>query len=64
MSQAANDRPESLVADVISYAVGVVIGRWDACFTTGERVAPGLLDPFDRLPVCSPGMLQGKDIDR
>jgi hypothetical protein len=61
MSQAANNRPDSLVADVISYAVGSVLGRWDARFATGERPTPELPDPFDPLPVCSPGMLQGDD---
>jgi hypothetical protein len=51
----------SLVADLISYAVGCAFGRWDVRFATGERPAPVLGDPFDPLPVCSPGMLQGPD---
>jgi hypothetical protein len=44
-----------------SYAVGCVFGRWDVRYATGERPAPPLPDPFDPLPVCSPGMLQGED---
>lgn len=44
-----------------SYAVGGVFGRWDIRFATGERPAPPLPDPFDPLPVCSPGMLQRED---
>jgi hypothetical protein len=45
----------------ISYAVGVVFGRWDIRYATGERSAPELPDPFAPLPVCPPGMLQGDD---
>ncbi len=59
MSQAANNRPDSLVAELISYAVGCVVCRWDIRFATGKRATPELPDPFDPLPVCSPGMLQG-----
>ncbi len=50
-----------LAADLVSYCVGVVVGRWDLRFATGEREAPGPGDPFDPLPVCPPGMLQGED---
>ena len=32
-----------------------------SAFATGERRPPALPDPFDPLPVCSPGMLQGDD---
>ncbi|MCS7166355.1 MAG: BREX-1 system adenine-specific DNA-methyltransferase PglX [Gemmatales bacterium] len=47
--------------EVISYAVGCVFGRWDVRYATGEKAAPPLPDPFDPLPVCPPGMLQGED---
>jgi hypothetical protein len=50
-----------LAAALLSYVTGCVVGRWDLRFGTGERVTPELLDPFDPLPVCSPGMLQGDD---
>lgn len=45
----------------VSYSVGVAFGRWDIRFATGERQPPDLLDAFAPLPVCPPGMLQGKD---
>src|SRR5438128_2426131 len=61
MSQAADARPQALVADLISYAVGCALGRWDVRYATGDRRPPELPDPFDPLPVCSPGMLQGPD---
>lgn len=48
-------------ADVISYMLGCVFGRWDVRLATGEREAPPLLDPFAPLPACSPGMLTGED---
>ena len=44
-----------------SYAIGGTVGRWDLRFATGQHVQPELPDPFARLPVCSPGMLQGPD---
>ncbi len=50
-----------LVAELISSAAGCVFGRWDVRFATSEKPAPTLPDPFDPLPVCSPGMLQGSD---
>jgi hypothetical protein len=50
-----------LVADLLSYAVGCVFGRWDVRFATGERQPPELPDPFAPLPVCSPGMLTGNN---
>jgi hypothetical protein len=48
----------SLVGSVVSYWLGCPFGRWDICYATGERQPPDLLDPFDPLPVCPPGMLQ------
>jgi hypothetical protein len=50
-----------LVADLISYAVGCALGRWDVRVGTGERPVPELPGPFDPLPVSSPGMLTGAD---
>jgi hypothetical protein len=49
------------VADLLSYAIGCIVGRWDVRFATGELPAPELPDPFAPLPVCSPGMLTGSD---
>jgi hypothetical protein len=45
----------------VSYVFGIAVGRWDVRYATGERPTPKLPDPFDPLPVCSPGMLQGDD---
>jgi hypothetical protein len=50
-----------VVQEMVSYSLGVVVGRWDIRFATGEKPPPELPDPFDPLPVCSPGMLQGDD---
>jgi hypothetical protein len=46
---------------ILSYALGVVYGRWDIRCATGARSLPELPDPFAPLPVSSPGMLQGAD---
>lgn len=42
---------------LLSWAVGVVFGRFDWRLATGERAAPPEPDPFDPLPAKSPGML-------
>jgi len=52
---------EEHVEQMLSYAVGSVVGRWDIRYATGDREPPELPDPFDPLPVCPPGMLQGPD---
>lgn len=51
----------TLVADLLSYAVGCVFGRWDARIALEPSLAPKLADPFAPLPVCSPGRLVGPD---
>lgn len=48
-------------ARILSYLVGVIFGRWDIRYSTGERSAPELPDSFATLPICPPGMLQGDD---
>jgi hypothetical protein len=53
--------PDCLVTDILSYAIGCVVGRWDLRYAIGERLPPPLPDPFDPLPVCPPGMLKGDD---
>ncbi|MBS1828810.1 MAG: BREX-1 system adenine-specific DNA-methyltransferase PglX [Acidobacteria bacterium] len=52
----------SITCDVLSFAVGAAMGRWNIC----HRAAPfdGLSheeDLFAPYPVCSPAMLQGPD---
>lgn len=50
-----------LAADLLSYTVGCVFGRWDARIALDPSLAPKLADPFAPLPVCSPGLLVGPD---
>jgi hypothetical protein len=49
-----------LAAELLSWAVGVAFGRFDVRLATGERQLPDEPEPFDPLPVCSPGMLVGE----
>jgi hypothetical protein len=51
----------ALAAELVSWAVGVGFGRFDVRLATGDRAVPGEPEPFDPLPVCSPGMLTGED---
>ena len=53
--------PEGLAAGLVSWAVGVAVGRFDVRLATGVRECPEDPDPFDPLPVCSPAMLTGDD---
>jgi hypothetical protein len=41
----------------LSWAVGIVFGRFDLRLATGKRQPPPEPDPFDPLPAKSPGML-------
>jgi hypothetical protein len=50
-----------MVASLLSWALGVAFGRFDVRLATGERAAPPEPEPFDPLPVCSPGMLTEDD---
>jgi hypothetical protein len=52
--------PLSLNQEMIAYALGVAIGRFDVRLATGERPHPPEPEPFDPLPICSPGMLVGE----
>jgi hypothetical protein len=47
--------------NIISYSLGVVFGRWDIRFGTGEKPAPELPDAFAALPECPPGMLRNEE---
>ncbi len=46
-----------LVESLLSWCLGVAFGRFDARLATGERKPPAEPEPFDPLPVRSPGML-------
>jgi hypothetical protein len=50
-----------IVASLLSWAVGIAFGRLDIRLATGARSLPPEPDPFDPLPVCSPGMLTDDD---
>lgn len=47
-----------LISELIDYSVGCCFGRFDIRCATGEKPEHPEPDPFDPLPVCSPGMLQ------
>jgi hypothetical protein len=49
----------NIVKDMISWFVGNLFGRWEIRFTTGESKPQKLPEPFDPLPICPPGILQG-----
>ena len=49
------------MSELIDYAVGCCFGRWDIRCATGEKSEPPEPDPFEALPVCSPGMLQNEE---
>ena len=51
----------TLTAELLAWAVGVAFGRFDLRLATSERAVPAEPEPFDPLPVCSPGMLTGED---
>ena len=51
----------TIVAEFLCWCVGILFSRWDIRFALDKSLAPKLPDPFDPLPVCPPGMLQGPD---
>jgi hypothetical protein len=54
--------PVGLAADLVSWAVGVAVGRFDVRLAAGERESHSEPGPFDALPACSPAMLAGGDV--
>lgn len=55
--QPTNINTPELVADLLMWCVGLVFGRWDVRFALNQSLLPELQDPFNPLPVCSPGTL-------
>ncbi len=49
---------DQYVCNTVSELLGLVLGRWDIRYATGEKLVPELPDPFAPLPACPPGMLQ------
>lgn len=52
---------DALIADLISWAVGVAVGRFNVLFATGAQVVPSEPEPFDELPANSPAILIAGD---
>lgn len=51
--------PHVLTSDLLMWCVGIAFGRWDVRYALHPETLPALPEPFDPLPVCSPGMLKG-----
>lgn len=49
--------PVDMSIGLLSWAIGVAFARFDWRLSNGERQAPSEPDPFDPLPLKSPGML-------
>jgi hypothetical protein len=60
-TESSCDNLPTLIADLVSWAVGVALGRFDVRFAIGARSIPAEPEPFDPLPVCSPGILADGD---
>jgi len=60
-SSSANSVVVSNASEWVSYFVGVIFGRWDIRYATGQRTATRPCDPFALLPVCPAGMLQNDE---
>jgi hypothetical protein len=48
-----------LTSELLAYILSIAFGRFDVRLATGERFQPSEPNPFDPLPICSPGMLVG-----
>ncbi|MCZ7622671.1 MAG: BREX-1 system adenine-specific DNA-methyltransferase PglX [Candidatus Kuenenia sp.] len=49
------------VQNLLMWCIGAVFGRWDVRMALDKSLIPKLANPFDPLPVCSPGMLLSPD---
>ena len=59
--EAAEVDAKPMVASLLSWCLGVAFGRFDVRLASVDRPAPPEPEPFDPLPICSPGMLTGED---
>jgi len=57
----ATEDPNTLAAQLVSWAAGVAFSRFDVRLAMGGRSWPTEPHPFDPLPVCAPGVLAGDD---
>ena len=51
----------NLTQNILQWFVGAILGRWDVRMALDLSIIQKLADPFDPLPICSPGMLTGPD---
>jgi hypothetical protein len=61
--QVEGAEPVALTEAFLEWVLGVALGRFDVRLATCDRTPPPDPNPFDALPVCSPGMLQGKSAE-
>jgi len=57
LEETTSAEPSGLVADLLSYCLGVIFGRWDARIGKDPSLGATLGGTFDQLPVCTPSML-------
>lgn len=55
------EEPRRSAEDLVSYLLGCALGRWDVRIGRDPSLAPPAPDPFEPVPLCSPGMLVGPD---
>ncbi len=48
---------EEMASELVSYCIGVVVGRWDVRMVLDRSLAPELPPPFEPMPICPPGSL-------
>lgn len=53
--------PRGVALELISYAIGCALGRWDIRYATGGLPFPALGDPFEALSSYFPGILREND---
>ncbi len=59
--QFIDDSTTTRNVELISYLVGLLLGRWDARFALHPELIPDLPGAFDPLPVCPPASLVNVD---
>lgn len=52
------ETPRETLVSIVMFSLGLIFGRWDVRYATGEKEPPELPDPFAPLPACPLGMLQ------
>jgi hypothetical protein len=58
---AGNPDFEPSLADMVSYGLGCVFGRWDIRLCLGNTVLPKIPDILEEMPPCPPGTLVAPD---